>query len=183
MGAPTASPDRQAFRAALAALATKTRARLPGLNGRIEKACKLVLAGDVELRDGGKALVHSLSDPGKTYSLEPGHCPCADFPRAPEYLCCHRLAAGFARKLRELVPPAPPAQDHPYDPTRETPLPEAPCSLNFRAMIGLYETQITLRDTNEAALLTRMQTLLTQPGLKPVPKPAPRHNQWRKGRA
>src|ERR671927_698445 len=106
------SADRQQFREVLAGLASKTQAKLPALNGRVEKACKLVLQGDVDLQ-GAKALVHSLSDPTKTYTLEPGHCTCADFPRAPEYLCCHRLAAGFARKLQELLPPATPVAEEP----------------------------------------------------------------------
>ncbi len=106
MVTPTLSPDRQQFREVLAGLAAKTQAKMPTLNGRVEKACKLVLSGDVELQ-GEKALVHSLSDPAKTYTLEPGHCTCADFPRAPEYLCAHRLAVGFLRKVHELMPSAP----------------------------------------------------------------------------
>lgn len=104
--------DRTAFRETLATLAAKTQAKLPQLNGRVEKACRLVLQGDVELQ-GEKALVHSLSDPTKTYSLEPGHCTCADFPRAPEFLCAHRLAAGFARKLQELLPQEPASEPAP----------------------------------------------------------------------
>ena len=48
--------DCQTFRQTLATLAAKTQAKLPALNGRVEKACKLVLGGDVELHQDGTAL-------------------------------------------------------------------------------------------------------------------------------
>jgi hypothetical protein len=66
---PTFSPDRTALREALAGLASRTQTKLPALNGRVEKACKLVLAGDVELHEDGTALVNSLSDPTRAYQL------------------------------------------------------------------------------------------------------------------
>jgi hypothetical protein len=40
------------------------------------------------------------------------------------------------------------------------PLPEARASLNFKAMIGGFEVQVTLRDETETAVLDRLQTLL-----------------------
>jgi hypothetical protein len=177
MQPPISPTDRTAFRAALTALATKTQAKIPALNGRVEKACRLVLAGDVALQGEGRALVHSLSDPGKTYTLEPGHCTCADFPRAPESLCAHRLAAGFARKLAELVPP-----DRPVEPAAVPALPEAPASCNVRVLFAGHEVQVTLRDSDEQRLLARLTALLKQPSIRPIPKPAPRQQgQWRKG--
>src|SRR5262249_18403507 len=144
------SPDRAAFRATLAQLAAKTQSKLPQLNGRVEKACKLVLQGDVDLRPGDKALVHSLSDPSKTYTLEPGHCTCPDFPRAPDFLCAHRLAAGFQRKLSELLPTPEPVPA----------LPEASASANCRIVVAGVDVQITLRDTSEQRLLQRLEELL-----------------------
>jgi len=169
--ATSPTPDRAWFRAILAQLASKTQAKIPTLNGRVEKACKLVLAGDVALQEGNAAIVGSLSDPGLTYQLTDGTCKCRDWQQAPEHLCCHRLAVGFVRKIAELMPPE-------ALPVPPAPLPEAPASLNFRAMVSGFEVQMTLRDTDEAALLTRLQAVLKRPDVKPMPKPAPRQ-QWR----
>jgi len=173
------TPDRQTFRAALAALASKTQAKLPQLNGRVEKACKLVLAGDVTLQ-GEKALVASLSDPAKTYTLEPGHCTCADFPRAPEYLCAHRLAAGFQRKLGELLPLESqgvhgPLESQPTPPA--APLPEARSSANVRLKVAGHEVQVTLRDHDEAVLMVRVEELIQRYGQPQASAEVPRHHE------
>jgi hypothetical protein len=105
--------DRQQFREALAGLATKTLTKIPALNGRVEKACKLVLGGDVTLADDGTAQVGSLTDPAKSYLVGHGACDCKDYDRAPEHLCAHRLSVGFLRKVQELLPPAPPSVETP----------------------------------------------------------------------
>ena len=96
----TTSTDRQQFREVLAGLASKTLTRIPTLNGRVEKACKLVLAGDVALHPDGTALVNSLTDPTRTYQVtgSPATCQCKDYDHAPEHLCAHRLSVGFLRK-------------------------------------------------------------------------------------
>ena len=52
---------RQRERELLAQLASKTQSKIPALNGRVEKATKLVLQGDVELHDDGTALVWDLA--------------------------------------------------------------------------------------------------------------------------
>lgn len=82
------SPDRQTFREVLAGLAAKTLTRIPALNGRVEKACKLVLGGDVELHPDGTALVGSLTDPTRAYQVtgSPATCQCKDYDQAPEHL-------------------------------------------------------------------------------------------------
>jgi len=103
--APTT--DRQAFRETLATLAAKTQAKIPALNGRVEKAVKLALAGDVELHNDGTATVYSSSDPTRRYAIVHGTCTCRDFDQAPEHLCQHRLSAGLVRHVRELLPPEP----------------------------------------------------------------------------
>ena len=46
---------RQAWRAAVAAIAVKAKQTLPDCAGRVESAVKIVLAGDVELLADGKA--------------------------------------------------------------------------------------------------------------------------------
>ena len=53
MAPATLSPDRAAFREAVAAIAEKARAKLPECNGRVDKAVALVLNGDVELLPDG----------------------------------------------------------------------------------------------------------------------------------
>ena len=55
------NPARAAWREAVAEIAAKAKATLPQCNGRVESAVKIVLAGDVELLEGGKAQVASQS--------------------------------------------------------------------------------------------------------------------------
>jgi len=148
------STDRQQFREVLAGLASKTLTKIPALNGRVEKACKLVLGGDVELHPDGTALVNSLTDPTRAYQVSPGLCLCKDFDHAPEHLCCHRLAVGFRRKVQELLPTP--------EPAAVAPLGEAPASCNVYVTIGGHKVQVTLRDSDEARMLARLQVLLAQ---------------------
>ena len=156
MHTATFSPDRQAFREMLATLAAKTLTKIPALNGRVEKAVKLALAGDVELHDDGTAIVYSSSDPTRLYEIRQGTCTCRDYEQAPEHLCQHRLSAGLVRRTHELLPPAP-------EPVLSTtPLPEAPCSVNVRLVIDGRDCQITLRDSDEGRLLQRLQAVLAQ---------------------
>jgi hypothetical protein len=103
--APTSPPDRQTFRALVADVAARAKARLPeAVNGRIESAVKLVLAHDVVFLDDGTVEVGSASDPLKTYTLAGQVCDCQDFSygKAPEGWCQHRIAAGIAKRVGEL---------------------------------------------------------------------------------
>ena len=158
------SPDRQIFREVLAGLAAKTLTKIPALNGRVEKACKLVLGGDVEMHPDGTALVNSLTDPTRTYQVSPGLCLCKDFDHAPEHLCCHRLAVGFQRKVQELLPRAPEPVSQPAPA-----LPEAPASVNCHITVAGRQVQLTLRDTDEVRLLARLEEVLQR---YPPPPPA-----------
>ena len=90
MNASTLTP-RQSFREVLAQVAEQARAILPEqVNGRIESAVKLVLAGDVLFCDDGSVEVGS-SDPTRYYKLLGPTCTCKDFVegRAPEGFCKH----------------------------------------------------------------------------------------------
>lgn len=91
------TPARQAFRQAVAEVADKARATLPECNGRIDAAVKLVLAGDVELLDGGQARVASGSSAPTTYLVNSA-CECKDFEKAPSHWCKHRIAAGLMKR-------------------------------------------------------------------------------------
>jgi hypothetical protein len=49
-------------------------------------------------------------------------------------------------------------------------------------MLGAYEVLLTVRDTDESRLLARLEALLKDQRIQPVPRPAPRsQGQW-KGR-
>jgi hypothetical protein len=174
------APDRTAYRAAVAEIAAKARAKLPeAINGRLEAAVKLVLAGDVERLDDGTIRVGS-SDPTRWYHLVDQTCPCTDFSagKAPAQLCKHRLAYGIWRRVQELLPPD--GESGPEVHPASTPLPEAPCSANARVMLGAIEIQLTVRGYDAQEVLTRLQAAITTHRLQPVPKPAPRSGTWKR---
>src|SRR5262245_60640768 len=105
--APTAGV-RTAFRQTVAQVAAKAKEKLPvAVNGRVEAAVKSVLAHDVTVLDNGTIEVGSASDPLKVHVLQGTSCDCADFPRAPEGWCKHRIAAGIAKRVSELLPVEP----------------------------------------------------------------------------
>jgi hypothetical protein len=71
------TPARKAWRAAVAEIAAKAKETLPECHGRVDKAVAIVLAGDVELLEGGKAKVASQSNGTTTYFVVNGTCDCA----------------------------------------------------------------------------------------------------------
>jgi hypothetical protein len=92
MTTATLAPDRTQYRAQVAQVAAKAREKLPqAVNGRIESAVKLVLAGDVFFCADGTVEVGSASDPAKTYTLAGQACDCQDFAygQAPDGWCQH----------------------------------------------------------------------------------------------
>jgi hypothetical protein len=163
------STARQTFREIVAEVAAMAKAKLPtAVNGRIEAAVKLVLAGDVAPQEDGTITVGS-SDPTRYYRLTGQACTCTDFSqgKAPEGWCKHRIAAGIQKRVRELIPESAPGGVGCTDPA---PLPEAPASANVRLTIDGRDVQLTLRDTGEGRLLQRLQAVLAQ---YPLPQPAP----------
>ena len=146
---------RQTERELLAGLAAKTLTRIPALNGRVEKACKLVLGGDVALHQDGTALVNSLTDPTRTYQVTgtPGQCQCQDYDRAPEHLCCHRLAVGLTRKVQALLPQSTGVETG----AASQPLPEAPVSITLKAMLHGHEVLVTLRGHDFASVQAQVE--------------------------
>jgi hypothetical protein len=96
---------RQSFRETVAAVADKARLVLPAsVNGRIESAVKLVLAGDVFFCADGTVEVGS-SDPTRYYKLVGHSCTCTDFTsgKAPEGMCKHRLAANLLKSAERVL--------------------------------------------------------------------------------
>src|SRR5713101_8876679 len=97
------TPARKAWREAVAEITAKAHEKLPECNGRIERAVKIVLAGDVELLADGTAKVASQSNGTTAYHIVNGTCTCRDFDKAPHQFCKHRLSAAIARRAQELV--------------------------------------------------------------------------------
>src|SRR3989475_5109149 len=95
--------SRAAWRAAVAEIATKAKAKLPECNGRVDSAVKIVLAGDVELLNDGKAKVASQSNGTTVYHIVNGECSCKDFSKAPSGWCKHRIAAGIYKRSYSLA--------------------------------------------------------------------------------
>jgi hypothetical protein len=160
---PTFTPDRQTFRALVADVAARAKARLPeAVNGRIESAARLVLLHDVTPQDDGSILVGSSTDPLKTYRLEGTTCECQDFTRgqAPEGWCQHRIAAGIQKRVEELLAAQAEDQHYPGKLESHPPLPEAAASVNVRLRLFGHECQLTLRDSDESRLLLRLEELL-----------------------
>src|ERR1700741_4304042 len=94
---------RQAWRQAVQEIAERAKQTLPACNGRVESAAKIVLAGDVELLEGGKAKVASQSNGTTQYFVVNGECTCKDFPKAPQGFCKHRLAYGIHKRAYALA--------------------------------------------------------------------------------
>jgi hypothetical protein len=159
------STDRQSFREIVAQVAERARAILPQtVNGRIEGAIKLVLAHDVTLCADGSIEVGSCTDPLKVYRLVGQTCECKDFTdgKAPDGWCRHRIAAGIDKRVRELLPEAPEPEPQATVAATVAPaaLAEAPASVNCHIMLEGRQVQLTLRDTDEERLLTRLTTIL-----------------------
>ena len=172
--------DRQQYRALVAEIAEKAKAKLPQeTNGRIEKVVALVLAGDVAVQTDGSIQVGSCVDPLSTHLLIGTSCSCDDFQyhRAPSGWCKHRIAAGIAKRAAELMPPAPEPIPAPTPQHHE-----APASINLKLLLHGHEVMVTLRDRDEGVLLSRLQALLKRPDIRPIPgRPAARTGGWRKG--
>jgi len=158
-------PARQAWRAAVAEIAEKAKAKLPECSGRVDSAVKIVLAGDVELQADGTAQVASQSNGSTAYHVVNGHCDCKDFAKAPHGFCKHRLSAAIARRAQELVK-AKLADTHsqaeaPSQPVRPdaptAPLPEAPVSITLKATLHGHEVMVTLRGVDFASVKAQVE--------------------------
>ncbi len=164
------NPARVAWREAVAKIAEKAKQTLPECNGRVESAVKIVLAGDVELLDDGKAKVASQSNGTTTYFVVNGTCECRDFANAPSHWCKHRIAAGMQKRAHALAkaklngtPPddeAVEAEAPVQPPATLLALPEAPASCNVYVELVGRKVQVTLRDSDEERLLSRLAALL-----------------------
>jgi hypothetical protein len=137
-----------------------------------------VRQGSVFQDDAGHWIVASATTPDKRYSVN-GLCSCDDaFYRAPQGRCKHKLAQLLARKVQALMqvsddvgtqaaqapqePTSAPQTTMETSSTLDAPhgLPEAPASVNCHITVAGRQVQLTLRDSDEARLLQRLQTVL-----------------------
>lgn len=150
-------------------LALRAHAALPLANGRIDRAVEIVASGGVTPSTHGY-LVRSQAHPGSLYPVN-GVCVCHDASTAPHGgICKHRAAVALYRRAIEALAaveaqPAPPTEPlTPALPPQETPpaipLPEAPASANCYIQVAGRQVQLTLRDSDEARLLQRLQAVL-----------------------
>src|SRR5215813_4573138 len=193
------NPTRQLWRDAVTEIAEKAKATLPQCNGRVDSAVKIVLNGDVELLPDGKAKVASQSHGTTLYHIVNGECSCKDYAKAPSHWCKHRIAAGLAKRASALTkqrleqvdaasngttttapeqvdqaPVATPVQEAVATPA----LPEAPASCNVYVTIVGRNVQVTLRDTDEQHMLTRLETLLQRFPVVEEPKESVQKEGW-----
>ena len=157
---------RRIFRETLAKVADKAKQALPQSNGRVDKAVQIVLAGDVVPCEDGRFFVGSQSDT-TTYIVLDNACDCPDYDKAPEGVCKHVLATMLWRRAYPLAKARVEALDHsPAHASAPQPaplaLPEAPASVNVYVEMAGRKVQVTLRDSDETRLLSRLEALLTR---------------------
>jgi len=102
---PATFSDRQHFRATLATIAARAKAKLPQCNSRVEKAVVLVSNNDIDYHAAhSSATVHSCADATKVYHVRGTVCDCPDYERAPQHLCKHVLGVMFLFRLQQVLP-------------------------------------------------------------------------------
>ena len=140
----------------------------------------IVLQGDVELLPDGHARVASQCQGTLVYRIVNGTCDCPDFPKAPSAWCKHQLATGIQRRAMQAVQVALTSSTAPAQLAAAVTysLPEAPASANCHVTIAGRQVQVTLRDTDEARLLSRLTALLAQ---YPVEQAAVSQGETREG--
>ena len=195
------SPARKAFREAVEAVAQKARTALPESNGRIDKAVHLILNSDISIDANGEGIIASQSNGTGAYNVGKGFsCQCKDQPKSPRGLCKHllsyhiftRATALAKQRLQQFdaasngtttttpdqatteAPVAVPMQE----PVATPALPEAPASCNVYVNIGGRNVQVTLRDTDEQHMLTRLETLLQRFPVVEEPKESVQKEGW-----
>jgi hypothetical protein len=155
------------------------QAQYPDRADEVSRACALIAMGYVVDQGDGNGQV--LSSDGKRYYTVNGQCECsaAHHGRHCKHLSAWRLFKHVQKKVEAQTAPAP---EDVLAGKNISPLPEAPASVNLRVMVQGYEVMVTLRDRDEATLVTRLQTFLRRQDVKPVPKPAPRSSgNWKRG--
>jgi len=177
---------RATFRATVAEVAARAKEKLPAaVNGRLEKATKLVLQYDVRFLEDGTVEVGSSSDPMKVYRLQGTSCECQDFTsgKAPEGWCQHRVAAGIAKRVAQVLaqqaedaerttadahdemdlvdamPEQEPVMQTDTLPPPPAAVPEALFSATLKGTINGHETLLTVRGMTAAEFAANLQAV------------------------
>jgi hypothetical protein len=170
------------FLQTLAAEVARMQSLHPEREGELARAHALILHGQVLPSPEDPTTGQVLSSDGVTHYTVNGRCDCqaGQHGKPCKHVQVWKLYQYIERRVASQMP-----QDERAAPgeTRDTSggpagLPEARASLNLKVLVQGFETQITLRDHDEAALLGRLQALLKRPDVHPIPKPAPRSGHW-----
>jgi hypothetical protein len=158
MELPLGEEPLTTFRQALERVSALAHAKLPAeLHGHLERATALVIHRHVWLGDDSRH-AQVLSSDGQTWYRVNGACTCMDAPRAPQGYCKHKLAVMLYRRASELLATSACGGGV----TAAAALPEAPASVNVRLCVEGHECQFTMRDSDEARLVERLQALLAR---------------------
>jgi hypothetical protein len=171
----TTHTARATFRATVAEVAARAKAILPAaVNGRVDKAARLVLQHDVRFLDDGTVEVGSSSDPMKVYRLHGTACECRDFTTgtAPDGWCQHRAAAGIAKRVAQVMAhqaQAPQAAAPVVGPQEEAPAAEAVQGIDPRWIVRIqgrpfirFEGLLALAHERGLVELTTTVVLVTE---------------------
>jgi hypothetical protein len=147
----------------------------PDRADEVSRACALITMGAVVDQGDGNGKV--LSSDGKRYYSVNGQCECSAAQHGKH--CKHLSAWKLYRHVERLMTTQATPEAEVVQTTDS--FPEARASLNFKALIGGFEVQLTLRDDTEEAILKRLQVLLKRSDIRPVPpRPAARSGNWKK---
>jgi hypothetical protein len=165
------------------------QAQHPAKADAISRAHAAIVEGHVVAQGDGTGRV--LSRNGHVWYTVNSHCDCtaADFHKTCRHLSAWKLfqhvqqqhAAETSQAAQEPTSPPQTSVETSHAPDAPTALPEAPCSVNVRLTIQGREVQLTLRDTDEARLLVRLQAVLAQYPTPPPPAgrtPAGEGKDW-----
>lgn len=149
----------------------------PEREGELARATALIANGMVAPSADDPATGQVLSSDLNTMYSVNGVCSCQAGQHGK--MCKHRQSwLLYQHVMKKTQAQTPPEVLHAG--IKNSPLPEARASLNFRAMVGNFEVQLTLRDDTETAILDRLQVLLKRQDIRAMPKPAPRSSgNWK----
>jgi hypothetical protein len=182
----------------------RMQAVYPEREGELARAHALIVHGMVVPSPDDPATGQVLSSDLQTTYTVNGTCDCqaGQHGRGCKHVQAWRLYQYVERKLAAqtpapVEPPVEPWPDNdvegwpekapvetpepPAVPVSPPPLPEAPASINVRLTIGGREVQLTLRDSDEARLLKRLQTVLAQYPVEQKPASPPQPQGQGKG--
>jgi hypothetical protein len=146
--------------------------------GELARAHALILHGQVLPSADDPSTGQVLSSDGEKRYTVNGVCDCQAGQHGK--MCKHRQSwLLYQHILKKMEAQAQP--DHDYRTHLETPLYEAPASVNVRLLINGRDCQLTLRDADETRLLARLAVVLQQYPVPEAPVQAASQGQGQDG--